>query len=97
VETDACNFQHPPGAEARSFIASDDHGSGLPTYADLFRCNNPDSKIVRRSRNIPERTDPDPGQRSDGVDAAWRGGELTLPSQFLSACFAHGLSTENTN
>jgi hypothetical protein len=22
VETDACNFQHPPGAEARSFIAS---------------------------------------------------------------------------
>jgi hypothetical protein len=23
LETDACNFQHPPGAEARSFIASD--------------------------------------------------------------------------
>jgi len=22
VETDACTFQHPPGAEARSFIAS---------------------------------------------------------------------------
>jgi len=23
VETDACNFQHPPEAEARFFIASD--------------------------------------------------------------------------
>src|SRR5216683_7891769 len=29
---------------------TDDHGSRLPTYADLLRRNTPDSKIVRRSR-----------------------------------------------
>jgi hypothetical protein len=34
VETDACNFQHPPGAEARSFIASDSHPSALRTPGD---------------------------------------------------------------
>jgi hypothetical protein len=30
--------------------ASDDHGSRLPTYADLVGRNKPDSEIVRRSR-----------------------------------------------
>jgi len=29
VETDACTFQHPPEAEARSFIASDLRREGL--------------------------------------------------------------------
>jgi hypothetical protein len=35
VETDACNFQHPPGAEARSFIASVSRSRPIGIAADL--------------------------------------------------------------
>jgi hypothetical protein len=35
AETDACNFQHPPGAEARSFIASDRSSRPIGMAADL--------------------------------------------------------------
>ena len=34
METDACNFQHPPGAEARSFIASVSRARG--SVRDLY-------------------------------------------------------------
>jgi hypothetical protein len=37
VETDACNFQHPPEAEARFFIASESRQALLKM---LFTCRN---------------------------------------------------------
>jgi hypothetical protein len=37
VETDACNFQHPPEAEARFFIASDRYTQPVGMAADLAK------------------------------------------------------------
>jgi molybdopterin-binding protein len=37
VETDACNFQHPPEAEARFFMASADHAEAQMVIAHSVR------------------------------------------------------------
>jgi hypothetical protein len=45
---------------------TDDHGSRLPTDADLLRRKDPDPKIARRSREYPAAHRP--GARRGGSD-----------------------------
>ena len=55
METDACNFQHPPEAEARFFIAS--VSTRLQQWTP-FTCENVALRLVRQPPNHPSATNP---------------------------------------